>query len=61
MCPDALPEQSSYQEYAMPSAKAPGKPDIIFFMLDQLSARWIEGQSADVIPTPVRSGLRDAR
>ena len=31
---------------------AAGKPNVVFFMLDQLSAKWLEGQAAGVVPTP---------
>jgi len=34
------------------------KPNIVFFMLDQLSAKWLEAASAGVCPTPNIDALR---
>jgi arylsulfatase len=34
------------------------KPNVVLFMVDQLSAKWLEGQSADVINTPNLDRLR---
>lgn len=34
------------------------KPDIVFFMLDQLSAKWLEGEAAKAVPTPNFDRLR---
>ncbi|MGB2821741.1 MAG: sulfatase-like hydrolase/transferase [Phycisphaerae bacterium] len=38
---------------------APDRPDIVFFMVDQLSAKWLEGRCAGVIPTPNIDRLRE--
>ena len=35
------------------------KPNIIFFMLDQLSAKWLEGDCLSATPTPNLKWLRD--
>jgi arylsulfatase A-like enzyme len=35
------------------------RPDIVFFMVDQLSAKWLEGDCAKVIPTPNLDKLRE--
>ena len=42
----------------MAESGLPGKPNIIFFMLDQLSAKWLEGGSAEACPTPNIDRLR---
>ena len=33
--------------------------DIVFFMVDQLSAKWLEGEAAQVVPTPNLDRLRE--
>ena len=43
---------------ALPAQAQAGKPDIIFFMVDQLSAKWIEEPSRKVCPTPHFDKLR---
>ena len=40
------------------AAPAPDRPNIVFFMVDQLSAKWIEGDSAAACPTPKLDRLR---
>jgi arylsulfatase A-like enzyme len=35
------------------------QPNIVFFMLDQLSAKWLEGDAVAVVPTPNLDWLRD--
>jgi arylsulfatase A-like enzyme len=34
------------------------RPNIVFFMMDQLSAKWLEGEAAQVVPTPNIDRLR---
>jgi arylsulfatase A-like enzyme len=35
------------------------RPNIVFFMVDQLSAKWLEGQCAGIVPTPNIDALRE--
>ncbi len=41
----------------MTESKLSSKASIIFFMMDQLSAKWLEGESAQACPTPNIDGL----
>ncbi|HTM50092.1 MAG TPA: sulfatase-like hydrolase/transferase [Bryobacteraceae bacterium] len=43
---------------ALPAQAAPGKPNVVFFMVDQLSAKWIEDPCRKVCPTPNLDKLR---
>lgn len=41
------------------SSHVPDSPNIVFFMVDQLSAKWLETASAGVCPTPNINRLRE--
>jgi arylsulfatase len=40
------------------NADAPKRPNVVFFMVDQLSARWLEAASEGICPTPNLDRLR---
>lgn len=48
------------REDPVPAGEAPRPPNVVFFMVDQLSAKWLEGPCADVVPTPNLDALRRA-
>ncbi len=43
---------------AAQTGPAQGKPDFVFFMVDQLAARWLEKPTSKIIPTPNLDRIR---